>query len=176
MHFLIFMDGLRADVLWIIWAMMLGLPVYLIWAPKIARGWRKNVMRVAGTLLAIVFVCASLVLGLGILMGADPPREHKGFTSATGERVALLSHSTLRDASATEIAVKQGCCRRLIAYEYFGDGDDYMDGTSVRWIDDHHLVIRYVLDPTGQQTCRPKVGDVIVSCVPHADSTAQPQL
>ena len=124
MQFLIFMDGLRADALWMILATMLGLPVYLIWAPKMARGWRKNAMRAAGALLAIVFVCASLALGLGILMGGDPPREHKGFTSATGERVALLSHSTLRDASATEIAVKQGCCRRLIAYEYFGDGDD----------------------------------------------------
>jgi len=173
---LIFMDGLRADVLWLIWAMMLGLTMYLIWAPNIARGWRKNVMRVAGTILAIGFVCASLGLGLGILMGADPPREHRGFTSATGDRVALLSHSTLRDASETEISVRQGCCRRLIAYEYFGDGDDYMDGASVRWMDDHHLVIRYVVDPTGHQTCRPKVGDVIVSCLPHADSTVQPKL
>jgi hypothetical protein len=73
LHFLIFMDGLRADVVWITWAVILGLALYLIWAPKIARGWRKNAMRVAGTLLAIVFVCASLVLGVGILMGADPP-------------------------------------------------------------------------------------------------------
>jgi hypothetical protein len=176
MHFLIFMDGLCPDVLWIIWVIMLGLPLYLIWAPKIASGWRKNAMRVAGTVFAVVFVCASLVLGVGVLMGADPTREPKGFISATGKRVALLSHSNLRDASATEISVKQGCCRRLIAFEYFGDGDDYMDGTSVRWIVDHHLTIRFLVDPTGKQTCRPKVGDVIVSCQPHRDLTAQPKL
>ena len=174
MHFLIFMDGLRGDVLWIIWATMLGLPVYLIWAPKIARGWRKNVMRVAGTLLAVVFGCLSLVLGVGILMGADPPREHQGFISATGVRVALLSHSSFRDAAASQVSLKQGCCRRFIAYEYFGDGDDYMDGRSVQWIDDHHLAIRFAVDPTGQQTCHPKVGDVTVSCEPRPDPTNQP--
>jgi hypothetical protein len=65
-------------------------------------------MRVAGTLLAIVFVGALLVLGVGILMGADPPREHTGFISATGERVTLLSHSSLRDSAATQVSVKQG--------------------------------------------------------------------
>jgi len=170
------MDGLRAGVVWIIWAVILGLTLYLIWAPKIMRGWRKTAMRVVGALLAIVFVCVSLVLGVGILMGADPPREHTGFTSLTGERVALLSHSSLRDAAATQVSVKQGCCRRFIAYEYFGDGDDYMDGRSVQWIDDHHLAIRYALDPSGQQICRPYVGDVIVSCEPHPDPTTQPKL
>ena len=174
MHFLIFMDGLRADVLWIIWAATLGLTVFLIRAPRIARGWRKNMMRVAGTVLAVVFACASLVLGVGILMGATP-REHKRFSSATGERVALLSHSSLRDSAASQVSVKQGCCPRFIAYEYFGDGDDYMDGRSVQWIDDHHLAIRFAVDPTGQQICRPKVGDVIVSCEPHPDPTTPPQ-
>src|ERR1700722_8981403 len=135
MQFLIFMDSLRAGVVWIIWAAILGLAFYLIWAPKIMRGWRKTAMRVVGALLAIVFVCVSLVLGIGTLMGADPPREHTGFTSPTGERVALLSHSSLRDGATTQLSVKQGCCRRFIAYDYFGDGDDYMDGRSVQWID-----------------------------------------
>ena len=73
---MIFMDGLRTDVVWIIWVLISALAFYLIWAPKIARGLRKNVMRAAGTLLGIVFLCASLVLGVGILMGANPPREH----------------------------------------------------------------------------------------------------
>ncbi len=175
MDLLIFMDGLRAYLIWIIWAALLGLAVYLIWAPQIVRAWRKNVMRIVGALLAIVFVCVSLVFGVGILMGADPPREHTGFTSATGKRVALLSHSSLRDAGATQVSVKQGCCRRLIAYDYFGDGDDSMDERSVQWIDDHHLAIRYAIDRSGQQTCRPYVGDVIVSCEPHPDPTIQPK-
>jgi hypothetical protein len=173
MQFLIFMDGLHAGVVWIIWAMILGLAFYLIWAPKIMRGWRKTAMRVVGALLAIMFVCVSL--GVGTLMGADPPREHTGFTSPTGARVALLSHSSLRDGAASQVSVKRGCCRRFIAYEYFGDGDDYMDGRLVQWIDDHHLAIRYALDPSGPQICRPYVGNVIVSCEPHPDPTTQPK-
>gem|GEM_PF-4593636 len=100
--------------------------------------------------------------------------KHTVFASATGARVALLSHSSLRDSAATQVSVKQGCCRRFIAYEYFGDGDDYMDGRSVTWIDDHHLVIRFAVDPTGQQKCHPYAGDVIVSCEPYPDPTVQP--
>ena len=170
------MDDLRAAVVWMVWAAILALALYLIWAPKILRGWRRNAMRVAGTLLAVVFVCISLVLGVGVLMGADPPREHTGVISATGARVALLSHSSLRDSAATQVSVKQGCCRRFIAYEYFGDGDDYMNGRSVWWTDDHHLAIRFAVDPTGQQTCRPRVGDVTVLCQPQPDPTTPPKL
>ena len=169
------MDDLRTGFVWITWVVLFGLILYLIRAPKIALSWLKTSMRVVGSLLAVLFVCASLVLGLGILMGGDSTREHTGFTSATGNRVALLSHSSLRDSAATQVSVKSGCCRRLIAYEYFGDGDDYMDGNSVQWIDDHHLTIRYAVDPTGQQTCRPHVGDVIVSCKPHPDPANWPK-
>ena len=111
------MDGLRTGVVWIIWAEIFGVAFYLIWAPKMVRSWRKNAMRVAGTLLGIVFVCGSRVLGLGIVIGADPPSEHTGDISATGKKVALLSHSSLRDSAATQVSVKQGCCRRYIAYE-----------------------------------------------------------
>ena len=51
------MDGLRTGVVWIIWAVILGSTLYLIWAPKIVRGWLKTAMRVVGALLAIVFAC-----------------------------------------------------------------------------------------------------------------------
>jgi hypothetical protein len=175
MHFLIFMDGLRTDVVWITWAVLLGLALYLIRAPKMVRSWQKNAMRGVGMLFLVVFVCVSLVLGVGVVLGADPPREHIGFISASGARVALLSHSSLRDGAATQVSVKEGCCRRLIAYEYFGDGDDYMDGGSVQWVDDHHLAIRYAVDPSGQQTCRPRIGDVMVSCEPHPDPSPPPK-
>jgi hypothetical protein len=175
MHLLIFMDSLRASIVWMIWVVIFGLAAYLLWASRRVLGWRRISLRVAGTLMAIVFVCASLVLGVGVLLGADPPREHTAFISATGDRVALLSHSSLRDSAATQVSVKQGCCRRSIAYEYFGDGDDYMDGHSVQWKDDHHLAIRFAVDPTGQQTCQPFVGDVIVSCEPQPDPTLQPK-
>ena len=168
------MDNLRAGVVWAIWFLILGLAAYIVWTSRMVLGWRKVGLRVAGTLLAIVFVCASLIFGIGVLMGADPPREHRAFISATGRRVALLSHSSLRDSAATRVSVKQGCCRRLIVYDYFGDGDDYMEGRSVQWVDDYHLAVRFAVDPTGQQTCHPYVGDVIVSCEPHPDPTARP--
>lgn len=176
MHFLISWTVCRAGVVWIIWAVILGMVLYLILAPGIGHSWRKKVMRGAGALLAIVFVCASLMFDAGILMGAAPPREHTGFTSATGERVAFLSCSSLRDSAATQVSVKTRMLSQTYSLEYFGDGDDYMDRRSVQWIDYHHLAIRYAIDSTGQQTCHPHVGDVIVSCEPHPDPTTQPKI
>ncbi len=169
MRFLIFMDGLRTNLVWVAWALLLGVAVYLIRAPKTLRSWKKAVARTVGAALLTVFGFVSLVLAVGIWLGADPQREHVGFVSPSGTRDALLSHSSLRDSSATKVSVKEGCCRRLIAYEYFGDGDDYMDARSVRWIDDHHLAIRYSYDPSGQQRCLSRVGDVMVSCEPQPE-------
>jgi hypothetical protein len=174
MLFLIFMDGLRTDLVWTTWTVLLGLAAYLIRTPKMVRSWRKTAMRVVGTVLLVVFVSVSLVFAVGIFLGADSPREHIGFISMSGARDALLSHSSLRDGAATQVSVKEGCCRRFIAYEYFGDGDDYMDGNSVQWIDDHHLAIRYALDSSGQQTCHPYVGDVTISCEPRPDPFPEP--
>jgi hypothetical protein len=172
MHFLPFMDGLRADFVWIIWAALFGLALYLIRAPNIVRSWLKIAIRVVGTFLLLVLVCVSLVFA--VFLSTDPPRAHVGFTSPSGARDALLSHSSLRDGAATQLSVKEGCCRQLIAYEYFGDGDDYMDGSSVQWIDDHHFVIRYAINPSGRQTCHPSVGDVTISCEPHPDPSPKP--
>jgi hypothetical protein len=174
MLFLTFMDGVRADLAWITWAVLLGLAVYLIRAPKMVRSWRKTAMRVVGAVLLVVFVCVSPVFAVGGFLGADPPREHIGFISPSSARDALLSHSSLRDGAATQVSVKERCCRRFIAYEYFGDGDDYMDGNAVQWIDNHHLAIRYALDSSGQQTCHPYVGDVMISCEPRPDPFPEP--
>jgi len=81
-------------------------------------------------------------------------------TSQAGARVALL-----RDSSATRVAVKaDSCCGRYIAYDYQGDRDDYMGANSINWIDDHNLVIRYSVDPSGVQKCRTQVGDIKVIC------------
>lgn len=75
------------------------------------------------------------VLFLGRFMGADPPREHFAFASRTGEKIALPSHSSLRDSSDTKVTFKdKGCCTRYIAYKYQGDGDDYM-GARLRQVD-----------------------------------------
>jgi len=98
------------------------------------------------------------------------PRQHFIFTSADRTRVALLSHSELRDSAASEVTVKgAGFCTRYVAYRYFGDGDDYAGAKSLEWVDDHHLTIRCVRDPSGVQECRSRVGDVEVLCQPQPD-------
>lgn len=166
MRFLIFMDSLRVDLVWIGWALLLTLAVYLI-RVRMVRSWQKTIVRVLGTTFLAMFVLLSLVFAIGILLGADPPREHIRVVSATGNRKALLSHSSLRDSATTQVSVKEGCCRRAIVYEYFGDEDDYMDANSVRWIDDHHLAISYAVDTSQSQVCRTQIGDVQVLCQPH---------
>lgn len=172
MHFLIFMDYLREILVWIIPGFVLCLSVYLILFPRVSRGWKRTTLRISGSALLVVTILALGVLFLGSLMGADPPREHLGFTSITGEKVALLSHSSLRDSSNTKVTFKdKGCCSRYIAYEYQGDGDDYMGADSVKWIDDHHLVIRYALDPAGRQSCKTQLADVQILCQPQPTPT-----
>ena len=121
--------------------------------------------------LGLVLFCGlALFLLVGMAMGGNPPRQHFIFTSADKTRVALVGHSELRDSAATEVTVKgAGCCSRYIAYRYFGDGDDYVGAKSLEWLDDHHLVIRYVRDLSDVQDCRLHVGDVEVLCQPQPD-------
>jgi hypothetical protein len=93
------------------------------------------------------------------------PWQHYRFRSKTGKRAALLKHVSLFDSSASEVTVSGGrLFTRYIAYKYYGDGDDNMGASSLQWIDDHHLVIRYQFDPTGEQRCYSRVGDVQVAC------------
>jgi hypothetical protein len=73
--------------------------------------------------------------------------------------------TSLRDSSATRVAVKaNSCCRRFSAYDYQGDGNDHMLANSINWIDDHNLLIRYSVDLSGVQVCRTQVGDIKVIC------------
>ncbi len=130
-------------------------------------------VRAVGTALLV------LMLGFSFLAGFvwnDPPRERIWFTSVTGARVALLSHSETRDSSATRVTINgQRCCREYVAYEYYGYDEDHIGAKSIRWVDDHHLVIRYALDPTGLQKCESVVGDVHIQCEPQpAPIPAQP--
>ena len=172
MRYLIIMDELRGVLVWIIPGVLLCLSIYLILSPRVSRGWKRTTLRASGSVLLGVTILAFGVLLLGSLMGASPPREHIVFRSSTGAKVALLSHSSLRDSSDTQVSFKgAGCCSRYIAYEYQGDGDDYMGANSVNWIDDHHLAIRYTLDPFGRQTCRKQLADVDVLCQPQPTPT-----
>lgn len=125
--------------------------------------------RVAG----IVCLCVASFAGavFGFFASLDPPREHFLAVSPNGSRVALLSHSELRDGAATEVTVAPyGCCTRLLAYRYFGDGSDYAGPKSLQWIDDHHLKVEYVRDPSGTQVCESQIGDIAVICIPRGEN------
>jgi hypothetical protein len=168
MRYLLFMDGLRQNAIWVLLAILLCLATLLIWSPGVSNGWKRRTSRAIGSVLLVMLAIFSIPV-IFFSVHAEP-REHFGFTTANGSRVALLSHSELRDGAATEVTVKAGgCCSRFIAYRYFGDGDDYMGAKSIEWVDEHHLAIRFVRDPSGTQQCFPKVGDIAILCEPQPD-------
>ena len=175
MRFLLFMDNLRQSAIWAALALLVCIAAILIWAPRMSNNWKRKAVRAIGVILVSGgLVLSSLVV---LFVGADPPRQHFIFTSEDRTRVALMSHSELRDGAATEVTVKgDGCCTRYLAYRYFGDGDDYVGAKSLEWADDHHLTIRYVRDPSGVQDCRSHIGDVEVLCQPQPEpfSNAKP--
>jgi hypothetical protein len=162
------MDELRTNAAFIALAVLLCFAGFMIRAPKMSAGWKRKTIRALGSVLFGSLLIVSALLVLGFIIFRDPPRQHIQFPSTTGARAALLSHSETRDGAASLVTVKENsCCRRYVAYEYYGDGDDSMDETSIKWIDDHHLVIRYGLDPTGKQDCHSQIGDVQVLCEPQ---------
>jgi hypothetical protein len=143
MDYLLFTDYIsenwRADGIWVGLILLACLAVYCIVSRRIPKGRKGIALRTSGVLLLILVELFSCFFLLGTLM-ANAPREHVQFTSKTGQKVALLSHSNYRDAATTQVSVKApGCCSRYIAYDYQGDGDDYMGATSVDWIDDQTL-------------------------------------
>lgn len=166
MQYLLFMDELRVILLWGVLAFLFCSAGLLIWAPRMRKGWRRVAVRAIGSvLLGLTVIASILVAFFGSL---DPPRQHTWVRSKTGKRVALLSHSELRDGAATQLTVKgDWFWRRYVAYDYYGDGDDFIGTTSVRWVDDQHLAITYALDPSGVQQCHPQAGDVEVICDPQ---------
>lgn len=171
MDYLLFTDYVsenwRADSIWVSLILLACLAGYCIASRRIPKGRKGIALRTSGVLLLIFVGLFFFVFLLVTLMG-NATREHVEFTSKTGQKVALLSHSSYRDFATTQVSVKgPGCCSRYIAYNYEGDGDDYMGEKSVNWIDDHILVIRYSLDPSGVQVCRTQVGDITVICESH---------
>lgn len=162
------MDGLRANEVWFVLAFLFCLAGLMIWAPRMQKGRRRIAVRTLGSVL---LTAITMLFFLGAVVFRDPPREHIGFTSKTGARVALLSHSEFRDSSATQVTVKGSNGWRYIAYDHYGDGDDYMGAKSVRWLDDHHLAITYALDPSGVQECHSQAGDVQIICDPKTTPT-----
>jgi hypothetical protein len=168
MRYLVLMDVVsqnwREVGLWLGLALLAWLAIYLIRSPRMAKSLTKTAVRTVGVLLVVVVGLSSCGLMLGTMLG-NAPRERTAFTSSSGNRVALVSHSSYRDFTTTQVAVKGvGCCSRYIAYDYEGDGDDYMQGKPLTWIDDHKLVIRYSTDATGTQVCHAQVDDIKIIC------------
>jgi hypothetical protein len=172
MRFLMFMDGLESVVGWALRGAVLivivGLPIILLWAPGVAEGWKKTVLRLIGACLAPLVVLLMMGVFIGVGLGAGDTRKVFSFRSGTGSRGALLLHEEGRDWAGSRLTVKgKSCCRTYVAYEYYGQDDDYVDGKSIRWLDDHHLEVRYVIDSSGRQNCQQRVSDIEVICEPQ---------
>ncbi len=169
MRYLIFMDDLRRNAVWIALVLVAILAGLLIRAPWMVRGWKRTAVRTVGAL----FLSFAVIVAIPAAFFArkDPPAQHFVFRSADGSRVALLSRSETRDSAAAEVTVKGNrCCSRYVAYRYFGDGDDYTGPDSLQWVDDHHLIIRFARDETSTtQDCRSQIGDITVVCVSRPD-------
>jgi hypothetical protein len=166
MHYLVFIDDLRHDAVWVVLVFVAFIGGFIIRVPRMNRGWKRNALRTVGALFLGLAVI--LAVPLAFFSFTEPRTQHFVFSSSDGSRVALLSHDETRDSAAAEVTVKgTGCCSRFVAYRYYGDGEDYTGAGSLQWVDDHHLVIRFVRDPSGEQICQPKVGDVTVICFPR---------
>jgi hypothetical protein len=163
MRYLLFMDELRENAVWLVIAALLCISVILIRAPRMSETWKRTVVRTSGVMLLGLVTCIFLLFLF--FVSHDPPTQRIGFTSKSGARVALLSHVETRDSSATRVTVKgSGCCSRYVAYEYFGRGEDDVGAQSVQWLDDQHLVIRFARDDSSTQRCSSQAGDVQITC------------
>lgn len=157
------MEELRQNAIWIVLAALFFISVTLIRAPRLSRTWKRTAVRALGLVLLGLVAFISLVFVF--FATHDPPIQRIGFTSRSGARVALLSHTESRDSGATRITVKgNGCCSRYLAYAYSGPGDDYVGAQSVQWLDHRHLLIRYARDDSGTQRCSSEAGDVRIVC------------
>ena len=168
MHYLLFMDGLRENAAWIGLAFLACLAGLMTWAPRMPNSWKRKAVRTLGTVLLVLLAIVAVPLVFMTCTGL--PTEHFVFKSADGSRVALLSHTELRDGAHTEVTVNvDGCCNRYTAYRYYGDGSDYMGAKSVEWLDAHHLAIRYVRDLSVEQVCHSRVADIEILCDSQPD-------
>lgn len=174
MRYLMLMDELRQQTPWIV-VVALGLvSAMMIWSPRSSKGWTRRITRFTGVI--VLGIAALVAVLFGVFAGVDPPRQHFVAMSPDGTRAALLSHSELRDGAATEVTVApHGCCTRFIAYRYYGDGDDYTGPTSLNWVDDKHLRLEYVRDPSGIQECASKFGDIVVTCIVSPGNLPSPR-
>jgi len=137
----------------------------MLWAPRVRRYWSKVLLRIFGGLAASFVV---VVVGFVFLLSfGDPKPQYHISDSPNGLHRATLTYQAGflgRDVSIVEIASKNKC-KRYKAYVYDGPSD--LTRTTVAWMDDSHLVIKYHPDHENRyQRCEKQAADVIVACVP----------
>lgn len=115
---------------------------------------------------ATVF-CVLAIVSIGLMLNAgNPNSQHRTVVSPNESHDAKLTYQAGflgRDFSIVEVT-KKGYCQHFTAYEYAGPSD--LESTTVIWVDDTHLRIKYSLDPDGIQRCESHVTDVTVICEP----------
>lgn len=138
--------------------------VLMLWAPLVRWQWLKILLRVIGGLAAAFL---AVFIGLGLLFtSGDPKPQYQTIDSPSGlHRATLIYQAGFlgRDSSEVEVTTKNSC-KRLTAYSYEGPSD--ISGTTVTWMDDSHLQIKYQLDRDRYQRCETQIGGVKVTCIP----------
>jgi hypothetical protein len=138
--------------------------VLMLWAPRVKREWLKTLLRIGGGLAASFLV---VLIGVGALLTwGEPKPQYQTTSSPNGLHQATLIYQAGflgRDVSEVEITTKNSC-KRFSAYVYDGPSD--LASTTVKWVDDSHLQIKYRIDRHRYQHCEAQVADVSVSCVP----------
>ena len=139
--------------------------VLMLWAPRVKRHWLKVLLRVFGGLAASFVV---VIVGFGLLFSlGDPKPQYQTSDSPNGLHRATLTYQAGflgRDSSIVEVTTKD-TCKRHKAYVYEGPSD--ITSTTVAWVDDSHLLIKYHLDHENRyQHCENQVADVSVACIP----------
>lgn len=150
---------------WMAWPILvLVVTALLIWAPAVRWRWLRIVLRFIGGAAAF---CVLAIVSLGLMLNSGNPKpQHRTVASPNGSHDAKLTYHAGflgRDFSIVEIT-KKGCCQHFTAYEYAGPSD--LESTTVIWVDDSHLRIKYSLDPDRNQHCESHVTDVTVICEP----------
>ena len=162
-------DLWRAIAWWLVGPIPIVIVIVLmLWAPFVKRGWLKILLRVSGG-LASAFVVVVVGFGLLISLG-DPKPQYQISDSPNGLHRATLAYQAGflgRDFSTVEVTTKNKCERHK-AYVYEGPSD--VTRTTVAWVDDSHLLIKYHPDHENRyQHCETQVADVIVACVPVSE-------
>jgi hypothetical protein len=126
----------------------------------------------------IVWICARdaadlamVVVGFGLLFSlGDPKPQYQIFDSPNGLHRATLTYQAGflgRDFSIVEVTNKNKC-KRHKAYVYDGPSD--LTRTTVAWVDDSHLLIKYHPDHENRyQHCENQAAGVMVACIPVTD-------